>query len=182
MIVRDKNRNILCEHSRIRYHCKECGGAGICEHDRYRTSCRQCVGCDHNRIRSQCKECGGSQICAHDRIRNRCKECGGFLAMSRLLCSAAKARARIHKIPFDITSEDILKLIGDGVCPVFGFPFVLNCKTKGGEKFSATLDRFFPDKGYILGNCSVISKLANSIKSNATAEQIKKVLVWMEKT
>ena len=51
-----------CEHGRIRYNCKDCGGGSICE---------------HGRIRSQCKECGGASICEHGRRRRECKECGG---------------------------------------------------------------------------------------------------------
>ena len=49
-----------CPHGRLRYRCKECGGAGICE---------------HGRQRSQCKECGGGSICEHGRVRSKCKEC-----------------------------------------------------------------------------------------------------------
>jgi len=70
----------ICEHSRIRSECKECGGSQICEHSRRRSECKECGGsqiCEHSRIRSTCKECGGSQICEHSRRRSECKECGG---------------------------------------------------------------------------------------------------------
>ena len=69
-----------CPHGKVRYQCKECGGAGICEHGRRRSQCKECGGssiCEHGRNRSQCKECGGSQICEHGRQRSKCKECGG---------------------------------------------------------------------------------------------------------
>ena len=32
-----------CEHGRVRYFCKECGGDGICEHGRQRGSCKDCA-------------------------------------------------------------------------------------------------------------------------------------------
>ena len=63
-------KRFLCEHSRERSKCKECGGSGICEHGRQRSQCKDCGGsqiCEHGRQRSQCKDCGGSQICHHGR-------------------------------------------------------------------------------------------------------------------
>eukprot|EP00820_Chromera_velia_P018912 Cvel_27818.t2-p1 / transcript=Cvel_27818.t2 / gene=Cvel_27818 / organism=Chromera_velia_CCMP2878 / gene_product=Zinc finger protein 571, putative / transcript_product=Zinc finger protein 571, putative / location=Cvel_scaffold3533:8188-9864(+) / protein_length=559 / sequence_SO=supercontig / SO=protein_coding / is_pseudo=false len=79
-VKRNRHRQILCLHGRVRSQCKECGGRGICDHGRQRHICKKCGGrsiCEHGRIRSQCKECGGGSICVHGRIRSRCKECGG---------------------------------------------------------------------------------------------------------
>uniref|UniRef100_A0A0G4HGH5 Uncharacterized protein n=1 Tax=Chromera velia CCMP2878 TaxID=1169474 RepID=A0A0G4HGH5_9ALVE len=79
-VKRDRHRNILCPHGRIRRVCKECGGKGICEHGRQRSNCRDCGGksiCEHGRIRCRCKDCGGKSICEHSRERNKCKDCGG---------------------------------------------------------------------------------------------------------
>ena len=70
----------MCEHSRYRPQCKECGGTSICKHKKNRPACRECGGsqiCEHDRYRSQCKPCGGSQICEHDKVRSTCKKCGG---------------------------------------------------------------------------------------------------------
>jgi len=69
-----------CEHGRIKYSCKECGGLGICEHRRIKSQCKECGGsriCEHGRMKAQCKDCGGSQICEHRRPKYRCKDCGG---------------------------------------------------------------------------------------------------------
>ncbi len=35
-------RLVICEHSRQRRYCKECGGSGICEHGRRRYRCKEC--------------------------------------------------------------------------------------------------------------------------------------------
>ena len=48
------------QHNRVRYTCKDCGGAGICE---------------HNRERRHCRDCGGQGMCAHSRVRSKCKDC-----------------------------------------------------------------------------------------------------------
>jgi len=71
---------LLCEHSKQKSKCKECGGAEICKHDKRKSQCKECGGsqiCKHDKQKSQCKECGGSQICKHDKQKSKCKECGG---------------------------------------------------------------------------------------------------------
>jgi hypothetical protein len=91
----------------------------------------------------------------------------------------AKWRAKIGKLPFDITVKDILELIGEGICPILGTPYNL-VSTKVTDT-SASLDKFIPTLGYIKENCAVISHLANNIKSSANAEQIRLVANWVKK-
>jgi len=69
-----------CIHNRIRYHCVECGGAGICSHKMRKERCAECGGkalCSHGKQKSDCVECGGTSICEHDRRRRRCVKCNG---------------------------------------------------------------------------------------------------------
>jgi hypothetical protein len=44
-----------------------------------------------------------------------------------------------------------------------------------------SLDRIDPKKGYIRGNVVVISRMANSIKADASAEQIGMVYRWLKR-
>lgn len=90
----------------------------------------------------------------------------------------AKARAKKKGIPFNITVKEILELIGDGKCPVMGTPYNLTARRISNT--SANLDRTFPDLGYTKQNCVVMSNIANRIKTDATAEEVRKVLKWME--
>jgi hypothetical protein len=98
--------------------------------------------------------------------------------MAKEMYRKAEERARKAGIPFTITVEEILELIGDGVCPVLGIKYTLSSRKVTDE--SANLDRFIAKLGYTKENCTVISKLANSIKTNGTAEQVLKVWVWMK--
>lgn len=91
---------------------------------------------------------------------------------------SARRRALKKDLPFDLSKNDILELIGDGHCPVFNTPFEMLPGLTGA---SASLDRFVPKLGYVKGNCFVISYLANTIKQNATAEQIQLVADWMRR-
>ena len=134
--------------------------------------------CEHNRQKYRCIECNPKAFCNHDRLIDRCKQCGGFLVLSKLMFSSAKTRAGKHNIPFSITVEDVLQLVGNGVCPVLGVSYDLTSKCS--VDASATLDRFIPSLGYVKENCTVVSKLVNMIKTKATTEQVRKVADWME--
>jgi hypothetical protein len=108
-----------------------------------------------------------------------CKVCGGFPVLARVMWKTAKDRSVQDNIPFTITVEDILILIGDGRCPILGIPYNLNAKHAGDD--SASLDKFYPSLGYTRENCTVISNKANRIKSNASVEEVQRVLAWMQK-
>lgn len=90
----------------------------------------------------------------------------------------AKSRAKKKHVPFNITVEEILELIGDGRCPILGTPY--NLKARRISDTSANLDRNFPDLGYTKANCVVMSNLANRIKTDATPAEVRRVLEWME--
>ncbi len=44
---------------------------------------------------------------------------------------------------------------------------------------SPSLDRLEPTRGYVKGNVAVISYRANRIKTDATAEELQRVLDWV---
>lgn len=136
----------------------------------YRSWCKNCV----RRHFLQFKDAGGyrrrlekyaeqrkqkradspQQVWAHDTFHN------------------AKKRASATGIPFTITKEDILAMLGD-ICPLLGIPLTLGQhRTVDG---SPTIDRKFPELGYTKNNCWVVSAKANRIKSNATTAEIEAV-------
>ena len=83
------------------------------------------------------------------------------------LYRGAKARAKRNNLEFSISREDII--IPD-VCPLLEIKFIPG--TKGDYKNSYSLDRIDPTKGYIKGNIKVISSMANTMKSDATKEEL----------
>jgi hypothetical protein len=80
----------------------------------------------------------------------------------------AKKRAKKKGLPFDIELDDII--IPD-ICPLLGIRLA---KAEGGAPapHSPSLDRIIPELGYVRGNIQVLSYLANSMKQNATTEQL----------
>lgn len=89
--------------------------------------------------------------------------------LQRRLYGNAKQRAKRLDVVFELAVSDI---IVPDACPVLGVPFVWG---EGLHDYSPSLDRKRPELGYTKENVAVISNLANRIKTNATAEQVKKV-------
>lgn len=78
-------------------------------------------------------------------------------------------------IPFGITADDIR---APELCPILGIPLRRGGDGRGPSFDSPSVDRIVPELGYVRGNVIVVSHLANSIKSNATPEQIIRVGVF----
>jgi hypothetical protein len=97
----------------------------------------------------------------------------------------ATSRARQNKLPYD---KDLSKLALPDICPVLGIPLNYsrnyNRKTRllGPQLDSPSLDRVVPEHGYVFANLQVISWRANLLKRDATIDEIKRVLAYMEAT
>lgn len=89
-----------------------------------------------------------------------------------------KTRSKQKGIPFDLTIEDITY---PEFCPVFGFKLQRN-KGSNPARSSPSVDRIIPELGYVKGNIQMISQLANSMKSNATPEELLMFADWVIKT
>jgi hypothetical protein len=87
----------------------------------------------------------------------------------------AKARAKRDGIEFSIKPENI---VIPQRCPILRIELVV--KGKKQTDASPSLDRTDPNKGYVADNIQVISYLANRIKTNATARQVRQVADYME--
>lgn len=92
------------------------------------------------------------------------------------LLKNSKTRARLKALPHDILLEDI---IIPEYCPVFK-DIRLSVINPKSQFDSPSLDRIKPELGYVKGNVIVMSHLANTIKSNGTAEQHRMIADWMD--
>ena len=89
----------------------------------------------------------------------------------KILLQSAKRRAKKANIPFSITEAE---LFVPKICPVLGIPIFVSESGNMGPN-SPTIDKIIPEKGYIKNNVVIISAKANTIKSNATIEEIEMV-------
>ena len=115
-------------------------------------------------------------------IRNKIRLVGSReVYIKKRMLSNAKKRAKNPKSPkqFNITAEDVLRVWPqDNRCPVLGY--VLN---QGNTKFSfdtsPALDRIDSNKGYTPDNIIVMSNKANTLKSNATWQELKRIVDYI---
>lgn len=95
---------------------------------------------------------------------------------AKFMVRTAKRRAKALGLDFNLEESDITF---PEVCPILGLKLVLNegrpCAA------SASLDRIDSAKGYVKGNVWVISHKANAMKSNATAEELIKFALWIQR-
>lgn len=90
----------------------------------------------------------------------------------------ALKRAKLENLPFDIEISDI---VIPEVCPVLGLSLQANEGGKRMSDSSPTLDKFYPEKGYVKGNIHVISWRANRMKSDGTPEDWLKIAEWCQR-
>lgn len=93
---------------------------------------------------------------------------------ARTMFYHARLRAKRYGLPFDLVEADIIVPIH---CPVLGVILAVG----GGRRKpnSPTLDRVFPDRGYIKGNVCVISWRANRLKDNATLHELEALATYV---
>lgn len=84
--------------------------------------------------------------------------------IERYLVQSARSRAKKYNLPFDITSEDV---VVPKFCPYLGIKLV-----PFSEWSSPSLDKIIPELGYVKGNIQVISTKANTMKNNATQDEL----------
>lgn len=123
-------------------------------------------------------ECGVEKWTRHSSVvkKKDVKSCGcwqnkwdrrrGWDDRTQML-SRAKYRAKQKGHEFTITKEDII--IPDK-CPLLGIPLIKNKTIQQGN--SPSLDRIDPTKGYIKGNVWVISNRANTLKNDASLQEL----------
>lgn len=97
-------------------------------------------------------------------------------AQVQYLLTGSRARAKKRGLPHTLTKNDI---VIPEVCPVLGI------KIRKGDNLTKTghspsLDRMDNSKGYTPENVRVISLRANRLKSDATIEEMRRVLHYME--
>lgn len=96
----------------------------------------------------------------------------------KLKASRARSRSQHLRVPYDLDAE-YLESIWTGFCPVLGIP--LDKLADRTSEEAAELDRFIPNKGYVKGNVTFISRKVNRLKNNASIEELERLIDWMKK-
>jgi hypothetical protein len=99
----------------------------------------------------------------------------GDTLVKRML-GGARHRAKEKNLPFNLELKDI---VIPSICPVLKIPLIPSIEGNMKDN-SPTLDRHLPHLGYTKTNVTVISNLANRIKTNANSIQIEAVLKYVK--
>jgi hypothetical protein len=94
---------------------------------------------------------------------------------AQLMCMEIRKRARKRGIPFDLEPSDI---VVHKSCPILGID--LSFGNGRVHDASPSLDRIIPEKGYVKGNCFVISSKANRMKQENTLETLEKIVAYIK--
>jgi hypothetical protein len=121
-------------------------------------------------IRDDAVKNGGQNSCGCARGANL-KTHGRSDSLEANMVDRSKSRAKRKGFEHSITIHDIQ--IPD-ICPLLGIPLFPSTTGRVGPN-SPTLDRIDSSKGYTPDNVWVISYKANTIKSNATPEELLKI-------
>ena len=134
----------------------------------------------HTHLRSECKKCRNKESAYYHRtVRLRMtkeqaeldiKKCLVYkadpeISLKKYILRLTKSSAKNRNIEHNITIDDI---IIPKICPILKTKFNLK-----DFKYTYSVDRVDNNKGYIKGNIQIISNLANSMKRNATNEELK---------
>ncbi len=86
-----------------------------------------------------------------------------------------KKRAKKRNILFEIEISDI---VIPKFCPILGMELSFGVGTV--HDGSPSLDRIVPEKGYVKGNCFIISSKANRMKQENTLEDLEKIILYIK--
>jgi hypothetical protein len=101
----------------------------------------------------------------------------------KYICGKKKSQAKYHGINFDISPEYLEKMWNkqNGLCFALAVP--LDLYSPEPHDYKASLDRIVPEMGYIEGNVTWLSSLANRVKTNCTDPEVfLKVADYVRKT
>lgn len=90
------------------------------------------------------------------------------------LYNQLKAGAKKRNIPFQLSMSDLYDLTFPLTCPVLGMPLEFNTERPKDNSFS--IDRIDSSKGYSADNIVVVSVRANTLKSNATLDEMQRLV------
>lgn len=91
-----------------------------------------------------------------------------------------RAKEEKTKIGFSSAMElaSYLKSIAPTKCPVFNKKF--SDRGHGFNKWSSSVDKIDPKKGYVRGNIQIISMMANCMKRDATQKELIMFAMWIK--
>lgn len=94
----------------------------------------------------------------------------------------ARRRARRKQMRCTLTHADVLNIIGDGKCYYCGCPVAtVRGRGPGPRDSSPTLDRIWPELGYVPGNVVLACGRCNRLMDDASPDELERVATQMRR-
>jgi hypothetical protein len=136
--------------------------------DGYTGVCRACINADRRRWRQQNPDRARKTSVRH-RLIGKSRDPRLYWAKRAFI--RVRCRARERNLSFSLTLEELVA-IAPHYCPLLGIP--LDYGANACDRSSlASVDRLDSGKGYTKDNIWVISNRANTIKNNATIDELR---------
>lgn len=150
--------------------CKECKEIKLLAEFKFeRAICKSC-DCDKTRLRYK------GMSTEEKQNRKAIRDAKRIADPANSMLKEARKRAKRDALPFEINKADI---ITPKYCPILGIPLQIGIGTRSDN--SPSLDKIIPNRGYVKGNIQVISYRANRFKSDASLEELNKLVNYLNK-
>ena len=123
--------------------------------------------------------CGCNRSVTHG--LSRPQESGHNESMFYTLWQSTKASAKSKGLKFNLTPQYLESLGIPEKCPVLGIDVKRTAPGEGRSWHTPSVDKFYPELGYVKGNVQIVSWRANHLKSDGTPEEWKKIAKWCKK-
>ncbi len=136
-------------------------------------NCTECVRIRNEKRRAQDpSKVHTMSVDYHNRLKTNMEY------VQRRMLARSKSRASSLGLDFDLDLEYIQQIWPeDNKCPVFHVELEYGSRN---AEYSASLDRIIPALGYTKGNVCIISMRANRIKYNATLDEMRCLVTYMD--
>ncbi len=114
---------------------------------------------------------------AGNKLGDRPFDSENSVKIARIMLQVARQSARRKGMDFNLTVTDLLPLPTH--CPVFGTKLDYHRGPHGNPQ-RASLDRVDNSQGYVSGNVAIVSLRANEVKRDATLDQTRAILRYLE--
>lgn len=153
--------------------CKDCGKTEFYAYQRHRNWCVDCQReYNYRRIASQRQHFNEINSKNYHKRKDRNPK----LSWAKHCIRTTRERAITKGHDHNLDWEFMYSILPD-TCPALDIPIMYtNGKTADN---SPSVDRYDNNKGYTKDNVVVISYKANSMKSNATTEEVERLANWM---
>lgn len=125
-----------------------------------------------------CYKCGATDDLIPGRKSTLCRLCCRAVAINRrkkkrpevFILYRTKGNAKVRGIEFSLTEADLPPI--PEYCPVFPWIKLVYAVGEGRSDGSLSLDRIDSSRGYVPGNIRFVSDRANTLKSDASDQEL----------